>query len=134
MADYIQKNDCKCVLLSATPFNKDYMDLGSQFRLFVPPDKDLGIGPQRLLTEIGEVEFIRKHQCGVRTLAAFEKSPYPDDWRELMRLYMVRRTRGFIKENYATLDKETGRKYLLFNDGNRSYFRDRLAAYSGACE
>jgi superfamily II DNA or RNA helicase len=126
VAEYIQKNDCKCVLLSATPFNKDYLDLASQFRLFVPSDKDLGISPQQLLAEMGELEFVRKHQCGIRTLAAFEKSPHADDWRELMRLYMVRRTRGFIKENYANTDEATGRKYLLFNDGTRSYFPDRL--------
>ena len=35
----------------------------------------------------------------MRTLAAFEKSEIPDDWRELMRLYMVRRTRGFIMQH-----------------------------------
>jgi len=29
-----------------------------------------------------------------------------------MRLYLVRRTRGFIKENYAKADEDTGRKYL----------------------
>src|ERR1019366_8092581 len=132
VADYIQKNDCKCVLLSATPFNKDYMDLGSQFRLFVPPDKDLGIGPQQLLSEIGEREFIRKHQCGVRTLAALEKSQYPDDWRELMSIYIVRRTRGFIKENYGKTDEATGRKSLLFSDGERSYFPDRISK-KGPC-
>ena len=39
-----------------------------------------------------------------------------------MRLYMVRRTRGFIQENYAQTDSETGRKYLTFADGTRSYF------------
>ena len=111
-ADYLQKNDSKCILLSATPYNKDYLDLASQLRLFVPADQDLGVGPQRLLQEMGEIEFVRQHQCGVRTLAAFEKSPYPDDWRELMRLYMVRRTRGFIKENYAETDPANGRKYL----------------------
>ncbi len=126
VAEYIQKNGCKCILLSATPFNKDYLDLASQLRLFVPPDLDLGVGPQQLLSEMTGIEFNRKHQCGVRTLAAFEKSPYPDDWRELMRLYMVRRTRGFIKDNYAQTDPETGRRYLLFNDGTRSYFPDRL--------
>ncbi len=126
VADYIQANDSKCVLLSATPFNKEYLDLANQFRLFVPADKDLGVGPQQLLTQMGELEFIRQHQCGVRTLAAFEKSTYPDDWRELMRLYMVRRTRGFIKDNYAQTDEVNGRKYLLFNDGTRSYFPDRL--------
>ena len=32
-------------------------------RLFVPEDKDLGIRPERLLREIGETEFIRRHQC-----------------------------------------------------------------------
>src|ERR1019366_6568092 len=116
----------KCILLSATPYNKDYLDLASQLRLFVPPDKDLGVGPQQLLQEMGEIEFVRQHQCGVRTLAAFEQSPHPDDWRELMRLYMVRRTRGFIKENYAETDPASGRKYLLFSDGTRSYFPDRL--------
>ncbi len=126
IADYIQKNDSKCILLSATPYNKDYLDLANQLRLFVPADKDLGVGPQQLLQQLGEIEFVRQHQCGIRTLAAFEKSPYPDDWRELMRLYMVRRTRGFIKENYSETDPISGRKYLLFSDGTRSYFPDRL--------
>ncbi len=126
IADYLQKNDSKCILLSATPYNKDYLDLANQLRLFVPADKDLGVGPQQLLQQMGEIEFVRQHQCGVRTLAAFEKSPYPDDWRELMRLYMVRRTRGFIKDNYAETDAANGRKYLLFSDGTRSYFPDRL--------
>ena len=75
IADYIQKNDSKCILLSATPYNKDYLDLASQLRLFVPPDKDLGVGPQQLLQEMGEIEFVRQHQCGIRTLAA--RSPVP---------------------------------------------------------
>ncbi len=43
-----------------------------------------------------------------------------------MRLYMVRRTRGFIKANYAKTDLDNGRKYLEFKDGSRSYFPDRL--------
>ena len=120
--EYIQKNESRCILLTATPYNKTYLDLGSQLRLFVPEDKNLGIRPERLLGEIGETEFIRRHQCSPRSLAGFEKSLYPDDWRELMRLYMVRRTRGFIQQNYAQTDAETGRKYLTFEDGSRSYF------------
>ena len=122
--EYIQKNESRCILLSATPYNKTYLDLSSQLRLFVPEDKDLGIRPERLLREIGETEFIRRHQCSPRSLAAFEKSDYPDDWRELMRLYMVRRTRSFIQDNYAQTDPATGRKYLTFEDGTRSYFPD----------
>jgi superfamily II DNA or RNA helicase len=124
--EYIQKNDSKCILLSATPYNKDYLDLASQLRLFVPPDKELGIGPERKFHEVDRALFRGKFQCGANTLAAFEKSQYPDDWRDLMRLYMVRRTRGFIKANYAKQDLDNGRKYLEFKDGSRSYFPDRL--------
>jgi superfamily II DNA or RNA helicase len=123
--EYIQENESKCILLSATPYNKTYLDLSNQLRLFVQEDKDLGIRPERLLREMGETEFIRRHQCPVRSLAAFEKSEYTDDWRELMRLYMVRRTRSFISNNYADTDPETGRRFLTFEDGSRSCFPTR---------
>ncbi|HEX6798965.1 MAG TPA: helicase-related protein [Ktedonobacterales bacterium] len=124
--DYIEKNDSHCILLTATPYNKDYLDLSAQLRLFVPPDKDLGIRPEKKLGEIGETEFIRRHQCPVRSLAAFEHSEYADDWRELMRLYMVRRTRSFIQRNYAETDPTTGRQFLTFADGHRTWFPDRV--------
>jgi hypothetical protein len=123
--EYIAANESKCILLSATPYNKSYLDISSQLRLFVPEDKDLGIRPENLLRDIGETEFIRRHQAAPRTLAAFEKSEHPDDWRELLRLYMVRRTRTFIQQNYAKNDDEN-RKYLLFQDGTRSYFPKRV--------
>jgi superfamily II DNA or RNA helicase len=130
IAEYVAANESKCILLSATPYNKTYLDLSAQLRLFVPEDQDLGFRPEALLYELGggsagELEFIRRHQCSVRSLAAFEKSEHPDDWRELMKRYMVRRTRSFIKDNYAQTD-ETNRKYLEFTDGSRSYFPDRL--------
>jgi superfamily II DNA or RNA helicase len=145
--DYIKKNDSKCVLLSATPYNKTYLDLSNQFRLFLPDDQELAIRPEMLLNDLGEMEFVRRHQCSPRSLAAFEKSPYSDDWRELMRLYLVRRTRGFIIENYALHDcpcggrsegkakpcpkcggaiPETSRPYLELEDGRRSYFPTRV--------
>ncbi|MCX7002787.1 MAG: helicase-related protein [bacterium] len=124
--DYIERNESKCMLLSATPYNKSYLDLSNQLRLFVPEDKDLGVRPDCLLRVLGETEFIRRHQCQVRTLAAFEKSNHADDWRELMRLYMVRRTRSFIQQNYATTDETNGRRYLTFSDGSRSYFPTRV--------
>ncbi|HEX4134511.1 MAG TPA: SNF2-related protein [Bryobacteraceae bacterium] len=114
VADYVNKNECKCVLLSATPFNKDYLDLASQFRLFVPPDKDLGIGPQQLLTEIGELEFIRKHQCGVRTLAAFEKSPYIS--RNTIIPFLLDAAR---KDCAVAFDKTAGVWRLLQGDPDR---------------
>jgi superfamily II DNA or RNA helicase len=130
IAEYITANESKCILLSATPYNKTYLDLSAQLRLFVPEDQDLGFRPEALINQLGgsalgELEFLRKHQCSVRSLAAFEKSEYPDDWRELMKRYMVRRTRSFIKDNYAHTD-DIGRKYLEFADKRRSYFPDRL--------
>jgi len=125
--EYLRENESRCILLSATPYNKTYLDLSNQLRLFVPEDKDIGIRPERKLRDPGgEVEFIRRHQCPVRSLAAFEKSEYADDWRELMRLYLVRRTRSFIQDNYAETDPATGRKYLTFEDGSRSYFPVRV--------
>ena len=124
--EYIRENDCKCILLSATPYNKTYQDLSSQLRLFVPEEEDLGIRPERLLAEIGETGFIRRHQAPLRSLAAFEQSEHADDWRELMRLYLVRRTRSFIQQHYARTDLDDGRKYLTFEDGSRSYFPLRV--------
>ena len=134
--EYIAMNECRCILLSATPYNKTYLDLSAQLRLFVPEDKDLGIRPEGMLAQIGgELEFIRKHQAAVRSLRAFELSEHTDDWRDLMKLYMVRRTRSFIQSNYAEIEEQLPlekarhnrppRKYLEFPDGKRAYFPER---------
>lgn len=122
--EYIEHNESKVVMLTATPYNKSYIDLSNQLRLFLPEDQKLSIRPEQLMRELGEIEFIRQHQADIHSLAAFEKSQYPEDWQDLMRLYMVRRTRSFIKNNYAKTD-EQGRKYLLFESGERSYFPER---------
>ena len=124
--EYVRANESKCILLSATPYNKTYLDLSSQLRIFVEEDQDLGIRPERLLRELGEIEFSRRHQASPRTLAAFDFSEYADDWRDLMRLYLVRRTRSFIQDNYAETDQETGRKFLTYEDGTRSFFPTRV--------
>ncbi len=125
--EYLQLNESKVVLLTATPYNKTYLDLSTQLALFLEEDTDLGISPERYIESIGgPVQFMAMHQCHARSIAAFEKSDSPDDWRELMRLYLVRRTRSFIKEHYAKNDPEKDRKYLEFADGSRSYFPDRI--------
>jgi superfamily II DNA or RNA helicase len=126
--EYIEKNESKCVLLTATPYNKTFLDISAQLRLFLSDEasKDLGIRPEKLLSELGETRFNAQYQCPVRSLTAFEKSSYPDDWRELMRHYLVRRTRSFIQANYALRDEENGRSYLAFADGTRSYFPVRV--------
>jgi len=123
--DYIQANDSKVILLSATPYNKSYEDLGNQLRLFLNEDLDLGVRPETLIREMGELEFERNFQVPQRSLRAFERSPYPDDWRELMRLFLIRRTRSFIVANYTEAD-ESGRRFLTFGDGRRNYFPTRV--------
>ncbi|MBK7106657.1 MAG: DEAD/DEAH box helicase family protein [Ignavibacteriae bacterium] len=125
--EYIKENESKVILLTATPYNKTYIDLSNQLRLFVDDETDIGIGPERFIESVGgQVEFSARYQTQPRTLSAFERSDFADDWRELMRLYLVRRTRSFIKENYAETDETIGRKYLTFSDGRRSYFPDRI--------
>lgn len=126
--DYIEQSSGRCILLTATPYNKTYLDLSAQLRLFVPEQMDLGIKPETLIRELGnEMQFQRHHpSTAVRSLAAFEKSQHPDDWQQLMSRFMVRRTRSFIKDNYAQTEPSTGRKYLEFPDGSRSYFPNRI--------
>lgn len=126
LREYIQKNASKCILLTATPYNKTYLDLSSQLRLFIEDDQQIPIRPERLLSEIGETEFLRRHQCSPHSLGAFEKSEYTDDWRELMRLYLVRRTRSFIMDNYAETNPENDMKFLTLEDGGRYYFPIRV--------
>ena len=123
--DYIVRNESFCILLSATPYNKAYEDISGQLGLFLKKDHDLTIRPEELLSDLGgEREFAKRHEGSVRSITAFEKSEFPDDWRDLMRLFMVRRTRGFIEKHYAKTDRYG--KYLVFPDGRKSYFPKRI--------
>ncbi len=123
IADYIRSCDAKVILLTATPYNKTKADLSSQLRLFIDEKSNIGIRPEHFMRKFGvsEAEFERKHQCKVNSILATEKSDEFDDWRELIRLYMVRRTRSFIIQHYTQVD-ERGRNYLPGKDGSKSYF------------
>lgn len=125
--DLIQKQDCKVLLLTATPYNKQYKDLSSQLRLFIDDEIDLGIRPEAYIRELGgERKFAEKHEDFIRSIKAFERSDCQEDWQELMKLFLIRRTRTFIKDNYAKTDPTNGRKYLEFKNGHKSYFPDRI--------
>ncbi|MDR1009850.1 MAG: phospholipase D-like domain-containing protein [Opitutaceae bacterium] len=128
LKSYVEQNESRVILLSATPYNKTYNDLSAQLRLFISDDADIGIAPERYIEAIGgAVNFAANHpDTPPRSIRAFERSEKTDDWRELMRLYLVRRTRSFIKQHYARTDASDNRKYLTFPDGSRSYFPDRV--------
>lgn len=149
--DYIARNSSKCILLSATPYNKAYLDLANQLRLFLEPEDVVSIRPEEYLRQDCDGrpdEFTRRHQCPLNCLAAFEKSPHADDWREMMRLFMVRRTRSFVERNYALAEcphcqtivaatqeacpkcarpkVPTDRRFLVLEGGTRFHFPKRL--------
>ncbi len=122
--DYIAQNAEYTVLLSATPFNKEFADVANQLRLFLSDDDDLGVRPERWLRD-QTAEDIAHLQINPKTLRAFEESPFPDDWRDLMRLFLVRRTRSFIEKHYAAKDETKDRYFITYADGHRAYFPKR---------
>ncbi|WP_276662781.1 SNF2-related protein, partial [Syntrophomonas wolfei] len=125
--EYIEKNESRVILLTATPYNKSYLDISNQLRLFIPEDKDIGLSPERFIESTGgPVEFIARFQYSPNTLLAFEKSDFTEDWQELLKAYMVRRTRTFIKSNYAIWDEGKRQYYIPFNDGSINYFPERI--------
>ena len=72
--DLITKMDCKVLLLTATPYNKDFTDISNQLKLFLDPDLDLGIRPEQYIKSIGgERNFAMKHnEVFIRSIRAFE--------------------------------------------------------------
>jgi len=124
--NYIRQNEPHVVLVTATPYNKHFTDLSNQLRLFVDEDRDLSIRPEQFFAEwarqgLNEADFIARFQTTPRSLRAFEQSNYPDDWQDLMRLFLVRRTRQFIMRHYAQFDEQRQRYFVTLN-GDRHYF------------
>jgi superfamily II DNA or RNA helicase len=122
---YIRRNESNVLLLTATPYNRRYRDVANQLGLFLDDDTNLGISPMMALTK--NPNIINLVDGKVSTLLAFKKSDEPDDWRRLMSEHLVRRTRSFIRKNYAAYDPEAAQEYVTFADGGRFYFPDRVA-------
>ncbi len=123
--DYIAHSEAKVLLLTATPYNKHFTDLSNQLRLFLDDQRDLRVRPEAFFQEwnaqgFNDADFIARFQASPGSLRAFDQSRSPDDWRDLMRLFMVRRTRQFILRNYATFDEDRQRYYLTVK-GQPSY-------------
>ena len=129
--EYIERCEPRVLLLTATPYNKQFTDLSNQLRLFVDEDMDLRVRPEKFFQEwraqgFSEQDFRARFQVSTRSLRAFEQSVFAEDWRDLMRLYLVRRTRQFIMRNYAHYDAERERYYVTIQ-GQPTYFPKRQA-------
>lgn len=124
--DYIERNRARVMLITATPYNKQFTDLSNQLRLFLDENQDLHVRPERFFqwwSEQGknEADFIAQFQTSPHTLRAFDQSTFAEDWRDLMRLFLVRRTRHFIIKHYAKFDEQRQRYYVLLH-GQPRYF------------
>ncbi|MEZ0396168.1 MAG: helicase-related protein [Anaerolineales bacterium] len=127
--EFIEEQEAACMLITATPYNKQFTDISNQLRLFLDEHKELGMRPENFLRQWNaagrtEADFRALYQASTRSLRAFEESTDPDDWRNLLRLFMVRRTRSFIINNYATYDQARER-YFVTIDGKPKYFPKR---------
>ncbi|WP_241032083.1 helicase-related protein [Rhodococcus pseudokoreensis] len=120
---YIQENDSKALLLTATPYNIRFRDVANQLGLYIDDDDDLGIAPVNAMA--ADPRLVDKVDGKTTTMAAFRRSEDPDDWKRLMSEHLVRRTRTFIKNNYSLTDDD-GRQYLEFSNGQRFQFPDRI--------
>jgi superfamily II DNA or RNA helicase len=125
---YISENNSRLILLTATMFNADVMDIAGQLELKLDPDDDLGIQPEKHIEALSESE-LRDFRIDLNhqttTLKAFKRSEEADDWRRLLSLFLVRRTRAYLLERYALTDDQ-GNKFFRFNDGTEFRFPDRV--------
>ena len=120
--NYIDANDSKALLLTATPYNIRFQDVANQLGLYIDDDDDLGIAPVNAIA--ADPQLVDKVDGKTTTMAAFRRSEDPDDWKRLMSEHLVRRTRTFIKNNFAQTD--TKGQYLEFADGSRFRFPQRI--------
>lgn len=123
--DYIERNDPRVVLLTATPYNKAFTDASGQLRLWLNPDEDLGIRPEQEILDSGETEVAKRADGRLSTLRAFESSTSAEDWQRLMSLFLIRRTRKFVEHQHGE-QGEDGRVTMRFADGTPFYFPKRL--------
>lgn len=127
--EYLDRVEPRIMLISATPYNKHFTDLSNQLRLMMEDDLDLHVRPEMFFKWWGtqgksEADFIAQFQASPRSIRAFEQSEFDADWRDLMRLFLVRRTRQYIIEKYAKYDPEKDRSYVMLK-GEPFYFPKR---------
>jgi superfamily II DNA or RNA helicase len=127
--NYIHENGSRVILLTATMINASEMDISGQLALKLDPNMDLGIRPENYIEALSApdlIKFQEKVSGNVSSLKAFEQSKYTDDWRRLLSMFLVRRTRPYLLEHYAKQDP-SGKKYFEYRDGTRFHFPERKA-------
>lgn len=123
LLEYIRNYNSKVLLLTATPYNIRFRDVANQLGLYLEPDEDLGLQPVVAMSK--DDKFADRVDGKTSTLEAFRRSDEPDDWKRLMSEHLIRRTRSFIRKNYALTDAD-GTEYLMFANGTKFTFPTRV--------
>lgn len=82
LRDYIRANDCRVLMLTATPFNTRFSDVANQIGLYIDDDDDVGLQPLAALAK--DPSLADRVDGKVTSLAAFRRSDEPEDWKRLM--------------------------------------------------
>jgi len=127
--EYIATHEPKLILLTATMYSAGTADITGQLGLKITDEVDLGIRPEELISTspTGEFDLAQKNDGKLSNLKAFSLSPFPSDWQRLLSMFLVRRTRNYIKEKYGTVDPVTNEIYFTFRNGKRFSFPKRNA-------
>lgn len=107
LQQFMQSQDAKAILLTATPYSNNEMDIKNQLMLFHPTRKTF-IPPAN---ETDLDKYFRQIKNGEANLV------------DLLRNIMIRRTRRYVLKQYGK-DDGKGRKYLLV-DKEKKYFPQR---------
>lgn len=122
---YIEENDSKVVLLTATMYNARHRDIGGQLALKLSPDEPLGVRPEKHIGKVGALALARRTGGRLDSLSAFDQSEENEDWQRLLSEYLVRRTRAYLEATYGKPDPKTGRIVMRFPDGTTFSFPKR---------
>ena len=125
--EYIERGDSQLLLMTATMYNAYYSDIAGQLALKLSFDESLGLRPQALIDTVGEIAVADKTNGELDTLSAFRQSSYNEDWQQLLGLFLIRRTRKFVEENFGEWRKSEERFVMKYPDGTEYSFPKRKA-------
>ena len=114
LSSFMDRSQANMIMLTATPLSNKPSDIKNQLKLF-PGGDATKIHPA---SETGLDQFFKNNFSGNEM-----SDEGRDMLRELLQHVMIRRTRRYIKNEYAQKDN-TGRHYLLVG-GERKYFPER---------
>ena len=115
--EYIQRGDSRVLLMTATMYNAYYSDIAGQLGLKLDFDEPLGVRPESLIESIGEIELADKTNGQLDTLHAFMQSDSNEDWQKLLGVFLIRRTRKFVEENFGEWRESEGRFVMKYPNG-----------------